>query len=263
MRRRKKQRVSMVIAGALVKIAKWDSSPVRATDSPSVRAKKRIPSTEARKATNARHSCEKAKQIMYANFNPGHLFITLSFRNEYLPKTIKETNTFVYDKFQRPLVQKRKAAGKETVWLKVVEGKHGDHRFHAHIVINAGEEEIDMIRALWTYGETNISPIRDTEHKNLSALAAYLTKEGRSERRKLGERTWTTSRNIVKPEIYHGFIEEAVSLVITDEIPTDKITIEHTSGYTIYGRWETIKVLFPAGYSPYESTLVKQVLKST
>lgn len=203
MKKRKKE----VRAGNLVYAV--ISTPPMPRDPEHVRAAKSKMSTQARRALNMKAAHRRLEMLLAANFTPKDLHLTLTYRDSDLPGTRAEAVKRVR-KFLAQMRKLRHARGLLFKYVYVTEGKHGGHRLHHHLVINATGRDIEDIRALWPYGDqVDIEPIADREYAD---LARYITKEA-AEGKPVGAQMWTGSRNLEKPHVTITWVDENETLV--------------------------------------------------
>lgn len=112
------------------------------------------------------------------------------------------------------------------------ESKHGDGRYHHHAVINATGDDYNLILKLWGQGEVHIRPLRIDAEKNYASLAAYMCKE-RAE--KVGQRSWSYTRNCHKPEVETFRVESDTQL----QPPKGALILGEVTKRNTYGsfRW--------------------------
>lgn len=189
-------RKKIVVAGSLVQEVVYKTHRTSAADK--ARNRKANPSTEARKLINAKKSWQKLKLMLAANFIKGDIVGCLTFDPTHLPETRAQIiNKLRY--FVAKLTAARRARGKELVMFWSIEHCHGDGRWHIHIVLNAtGGEDYAEIHKLWGQGETELASLRVDKKKNYESLARYMCKEPRE---KLGQRSWSHTRNAKHPEV--------------------------------------------------------------
>ena len=184
----------IIVAGPLVVEAVYPAPNPR--DSVGVRQGKKALSSEAQQRMNLKYAYQKLELEIAANFGVGDLYATFTYDDEHLPGSRKEAAARV-SMFMRKLRAARKAKGQELRYIYVTEHKHGDGRWHHHILINATGEDYKEIRDLWGQGGIEFIKIRIDRDKNYETLARYLCKEQRD---KVGQRLWSGSRNLRKPE---------------------------------------------------------------
>lgn len=184
----------IIVAGPLVVETVYPAPNPR--DSAGVRAGKKALSSEAQRRMNLKYAYQKLELEIAANFGVGDLYATFTYDDDHLPSSRKEANNRVA-LFMRRLRAARKAAGQELRYIYVTEHKHGDGRWHHHILINATGDDFKQIRELWGQGGIEFIKLRIDRDKNYETLARYLCKEQRD---KVGLRLWSGSRNLHKPE---------------------------------------------------------------
>lgn len=149
---------------------------------------------EAVQKNNDRLALRKLTAILNANFRGGHLHVVLTYKNQADYETAKKT----FDKFTRKLRSLMKENEEELRYVHVIECEH--KRLHHHVVINA--TNIELIEKAWEHGLVKASALDSSGE--YSKLAAYLLKETqktfRSGKNPYKKR-YTTSANIIKPEI--------------------------------------------------------------
>lgn len=184
----------IIVAGPLVVETVYPAPNPR--DSTGVRAGKKALSSEAQQRMNLKYAYQKLELEIAANFGVGDLYATFTYDDDHLPSSRKEANNRV-SLFMRRLRAARKAEGQELRYIYVTEHKHGDGRWHHHILINATGDDFKRIRELWGQGGIEFIKLRIDRDKNYETLARYLCKEQRD---KVGLRLWSGSRNLHKPE---------------------------------------------------------------
>lgn len=167
------RKLKMIVAGNLVKVVLYTAPEPR--DTPRARAEKSRMTSAAQKAMNDKTARDKLEMLLAENFKGRDLFLTLTYRDADLPARLDGAKKLVR-KFLRNLREHYKARGLELRYIYTTEGKHGDHRLHHHLVINATERDIEVLRSLWPYGD-----IVDLEYigpRGYRTVAEYMTKEG-------------------------------------------------------------------------------------
>lgn len=206
-------RKKIIVAGPLVQEVVYKTHRTSAADK--ARRRKTNPSTEARKLINAKNSWQKLKLMLAANFIKGDIVGTLTFDNDHLPETRAQViNKLRY--FVAKLTAARRARGKELVMFWSIEHRHGDGRWHIHIVLNATNgEDYAEINRLWGQGETELSSLRVDKKKNYESLARYMCKEARE---KIGQRSWSHTRNAKHPEVESFTVPDDTVLRIPKDV---------------------------------------------
>lgn len=98
---------------------------------------------------------------------------TLTYDNEHLPHDFNGVRKSFRAFRERA---KRWRGGKPYDWIGCIEGKHGDHRFHIHLVLRDSDFPPAVVRYLWKGGEVDDEPVLRKEG-GYRRLAEYLNKE--------------------------------------------------------------------------------------
>lgn len=184
----------IIVAGPLVVETVYPAPNPR--DSVGVRQGKKALSSEAQRRMNLKYAYQKLELEIAANFGVRDLYVTLTYDDDHLPESRREANAKIQAFFRR-LRAARKAKGQELRYIYVTEHKHDAGRWHHHVLINATGEDYDLIRQLWGQGNVEFRQIQINRDKNYETLARYFCKEQRD---KVGQRLWSGSRNLRKPE---------------------------------------------------------------
>ena len=224
----------IIVAGPLVVETVYPAPNPR--DSDGVRAGKKALSSEAQKRMNLKYAYQKLELEIAANFGPGDLFLTLTYDDDHLPTSRQEALKRI-KAFWRRLRAARRENGQELRYIYVTEHKHGDGRWHHHVLINSTGEDLKLIWKLWGQGELESRKIRVDRDKNYETLARYLCKE---QREKLGLRLWSCSRNLQKPERECFRVPNDTPLT-----PPERATVLEDTGdvVTAYGHYRYLKYL--------------------
>ena len=225
------KKIKKIIAGNLVKIVLYTAPEPR--DGPVVRAQKSKATSAAQKIMNDKTARGKLEMLLAANFRSRDLFLTLTYRDGDLPEKLEGAKKAVR-KFIDKLRQHYKARGLALKYIYTTEGKHGDHRLHQHLVINATERDVETLRSLWPHGD-----IVDLEYigpRGYRTVAEYITKEG-MEDRPVGAQMWTGSKNIRKPIVRSYYVPSDTTL----EVPLNCHILEKEEKRTEFGNYCYIK----------------------
>lgn len=207
-----------------------------------VRAAKAKVSTAARQRMNMKTSCRKLELLLAANFSTADIVVTLTYRDADLPVD-KAGAVRCIRRFIRKLRTAREAEGGTLRYIYVTEHKHTEGRWHHHIVLNGTGRDIDLIRSLWRWGDD--IQLETIDMYGYEALAQYLTKEPREDRKKVGERMWSPSKGLKRPEVETGWAKDNETLVP----PPGVIVLANESQQNEFGCYAYIKYLVP-DYKP-------------
>lgn len=243
----KTKRLKTVTAGRLVLGVCYTQA--LASDTPRARAEKTKCSTAARRKMNFRYAYQKLRLELAANFTRRDLYITLTYDDAHLPVNRKTAKKQIAAFFTR-LRKARRLAGQELRYVYVTQElqKDGSHRLHHHIVINStGAGDYDLIRSLWPNGSNiEISPIGETEmyvHDDFLELAQYLLHERNPDAPFIsyGDRGWSGSRNLRKPEERSEMVDETVTITA----PPGAFVLDTDHKQNEFGCYDYIVYLLP------------------
>lgn len=219
--------------GNLVSVAIYSRPLPR--DTKAQRAEKHRVTCEAQRKINNKTRYGNLAFLLSANFNQfKDFFITLSYEEEFVPTTrkaaIKNEQGFI-----RRLRDMRKKRGVDMKYIVVTEGKHGEKKFHHHLVINATDFSQDLkdIRRAWGFGHVEIETLFNSNHCDSSwmAIAKYLSKErpvDGPDVTPVGARIYSCSRNLIHPKAVYEIVEEKEQA----QIPKDAEIIEQGESQT-------------------------------
>lgn len=207
------------------------------------RGQKLRASAAAREKLNARTSFQKLERLLAANFDTGDLFVTLTYDDEHLPDcrdaAVRRIRSF-FSRFRGI----RRIMDEETLYIYNVEGVFPGGRLHHHVVLNSTGQDVEAVRQAWLYGQ-DVEVIRltfDRDH-SYEDLASYLTKEPREwGHPRVGERTWTPSLNLRRPEQETERVPDCVTLTAP---PEAEILSNEGPIRNGYGEYAWIKYLLP------------------
>lgn len=224
------KRRKTMIAGHLVKEVIYTAP--EPNDSPRARAEKSRMTTAAQKALNDKAARNRLELLIATNFEGRDLWVTLTYRNQCLPRTREEAKENMR-RFLRQLRAHRKARGQGLKYIYNTENRHGAGRFHHHIILDATERDIEVIRGLWIYGD--VVDLKHVGDRDAATLAEYMTKEGIGGR-PVGAQLWTASRNLARPVVFSCYVSNGETL----DTPNGHI-IEREEKQTEYGMYRYMK----------------------
>ena len=200
-----------------------------------VRAGRHHLTSEAQKRMNLKYAWQKLELEIAANFGPKDLYCTLTYDDEHLPASREEAAKTI-KAFWKRLRAARSERRLELRYIYVTEHKHGDGRWHHHVLINATGRDYDEIRQLWGQGGVDFVQLRVDKEKAYESLARYLCKEQRD---KVGHRLWSGSRNLKKPETECFRVPEDTDVTA----PKQATVLADSSERTAYGHYHFIKYI--------------------
>lgn len=125
---------------------------------------------------------------------------TLTFDDDHLPSSYRDLQLA-----QRAFVKSARrwreslGASPDFAWVSVLEGLHGDHRYHIHFVADYGELDPESVRHLWRGGDMcDARPVL-LNREGFRRLAVYFHKERRDGYViPVGKQPFTCSRSLAR-----------------------------------------------------------------
>ncbi len=207
-------------------------------DTPEVRAAKSRLSSQAQQRINLKYAWQKLRLLLAANFARRDLWVTLTCDDGHLPGSRAEAQALITGFFRR-LRRARARRGCGLRYVYTIEHKHGDGRWHYHVVLNATGNDYKEIVSLWGHAQNvEIRTLRVDREKNYSTLAQYMCKEQRDS---LGQRLWSGSKNLIRPKPECTRVPDDETLCV----PRGATTLEEAKVRTQYGLYQYIEYLVP------------------
>lgn len=224
----------IVVAGPLVKESVYPAVAPR--DSIAVRQGKKNLSTQAQQRINFKYAWQKLEFLIAANFGKGDAIACLTYDDAHLPSCRKEAVRRVQAFIRKMRAFRGESAG-GMKYIYCTEHKHGDGRWHHHIIISATGDDYDAIVRAWPHGYVNLHTMRISRDETYESIAKYLCKEPRD---KVGSRLWSGSRNLSKPEVDSFRVPNDTPLA-----PPEGVLVLDDSGdvRTAYGHYRYIKYM--------------------
>lgn len=228
-----KERLKIVQAGTLWMAVQYTA--IRGSDPGQRREMKSMISTPARESLNAKLSWQRLMLILAANFRSSDLVVTLTYRDEQLPRhreeAIKRIKYFI-----RLLRKARSARGQPLRYVYTTEGYHSGGRLHHHLIVNDTGGDYCEIMALWRRNGDNVD-FEGFGRDGPERWGKYLTKEPREKgRRHVGDRSWSASRNLKKPETESTFVTAGTALLP----PAGAFILDRAECENCYGRFSYV-----------------------
>ena len=197
-------------------------------------------SSPARESLNAKLSWQKLMLTLAANYKKNDLVVGLDYREDALPKRREDADKKLSN-FIRAFRQHRKHMGQELIYVRVTEGYHSGGRLHHHLIINATGDDYDIIRQLWHKNADTVD-FESFGSDGAERWGKYLTKEPREKgRRHVGDRTWRSSINMIKPTVISELVDSRDRLLP----PAGACVVDNTSCENCYGRFAYIMAMLP------------------
>ena len=243
-----KERLKIIQAGSLWMAVQYTA--IHTQNQGARREARAMISNPARESLNAKTSWQRLMLILAANFTSKDMVVTLTYRDGKLPLHREDANKRI-QLFIRKLRAARRAAGLPFRYVYTTEGYHSGGRLHHHLIVNATGADFDTIRSLWSQWGENID-FEQFGTDGPERWGKYLTKEPREQgRRHVGDRTWSASRNMKKPEVFYTYVPEHTAL----SPPAGAFVLDKTECENCYGRFIHIM----ARLRPAETTELEKI----
>lgn len=220
--KKKIQAGDLVIETLYPSFHKWDT--------PEARRWKRGLRSKANRAKNDKTARRRALLYLAHNFRQDRASVaTFTFSDQWQPRSYREVSGRMEFYLRKLRTRARKRDGEPLKYLYVIEHRHGEGRFHVHMVWNIPMGEKAAALALWPYGTRNNQEMKPLERDasggvTWEALAAYLTKEAQEDR-PVGAYMWHKSRNVVFPKEETEQVPD--SYVLRRRLPRAAFVLEH------------------------------------
>ena len=234
----KTKRMTRITAGRLVSAVVYTQAT--SADPSHVRRAKSKMSNEARAKQNRRLSWQKLEGLIAANFRLRRdLWVTLTYDDDHVPSSRQAALTRL-DRFMRSLRADRRAHGGELRYIKNVESVTAagePTRLHHHCIINAFDNDYEVIRSLWPWGSAIDIEVLGGDGEAFGDIARYMAKE----RPPVGSNSWTPSRGLKRPRRESYMVDESMSLAA----PPGAVILERAEDHNAWGEFYYIKYLLP------------------
>ena len=230
------KRRKTIRAGRLV----WDITYTVPRPNASKQERKRIREvTEEQVArTNANTAQRKLEMLMATNFDDTDLVLTVTYRDADLPDSADVTRKHLGKVFAQMRAYRKARGLPDLKYIYVLEGRHGDHRPHAHIIINAVGGDLELMRSLWIWGDDiQINYIRE---RGYDGWAGYLTKE-RREASLNGKKQFVGSRNLARPVTTYEWVDDGTTV----DAPPGAQVLDEGGGRNEIASCRFVKYLMP------------------
>lgn len=179
-------------AGPLTKECRYLRPTLSRGDLPSVRREKNEILNLLRDSSFRRTPVDRL-ELMLALFGHTGQVYCLTFEDQFLPPDFQSVRR-VWRNFLNAM---RRYRGHPFDYVYVIEGKHGDHRYHIHLVLRGQDFTPAELRYLWPGGHVDHEPLLLSPDDTFRRTAKYFTKE-RTDGVVLpiGSRTWVASRSL-------------------------------------------------------------------
>lgn len=230
------KRRKTIRAGRLV----WDIAYTVPRPNANTAQRKRIREVteEQIQRTNANTAQRKLEMLMATNFDEGDLVLTVTYRDADLPDSADVTRKHLGKVFAQMRAYRKARGLPDLKYIYVLEGRHGDHRPHAHIIINAAGGDLELMRSLWIWGDDiQLNYIRE---RGYDGWAGYLTKE-RREASLNGKKQFVGSRNLARPVTTYEWVDDGTTV----DAPPGAQVLDEGGGRNEIASCRFVKYLMP------------------
>lgn len=225
-------------AGPLVKECRYQRPILRPGDIPSVRREKNRILEQVKRSCFRRTPVDRL-ELMLALFGWRASVYCLTFDPDHLPNSFRDVRQ-VWRSFLRGLRRWRKAPFD---YVYVIEGLHGDHRYHIHLVLRDEDFSPAEVRFLWPGGLVDDEPLLLSSTDSFRRTARYFCKE-RSDGiiLPIGVRTWVASQSL-----YQKLPSTEKSTVLSGDIsiPSNVKWSESSCIKNPFGEYRYTAYIFP------------------
>ncbi len=230
------KRRKTIRAGRLV----WDITYTVPRPNANTAQRKRIREVteEQIQRTNANTAQRKLEMLMATNFDDTDLVLTVTYRDADLPDSADVTRKHLGKVFSQMRAYRKARDLPELKYIYILEGRHGDHHPHAHIIINAAGGDLELMRSLWIWGDDiQLNYIRE---RGYDGWAGYLTKE-RREASLNGKKQFVGSRNLDRPVITYAWVDDGTTV----DAPPGAQVLDEGGGRNEIASCRFVKYLMP------------------
>lgn len=210
-------------AGPLTKECRSIRPKLSQTDTPYERTEKNKILRPAGDSSVCRSRVDRL-ELRLALFGSVGRMYTLTFDQEHEPQKFQDARKY-WRSFLRRMKLRR---GYAFDYIYLVEGRHGDHRYHIHLVLRDTDFSPGDVAQLWSFGSVDSEPLIRHSKDTYRRTAKYFCKEANDGVRiPVGARAWVCSKSL------------AAQLPPTEIFRADSGQIPIPETARIGGRYET------------------------
>lgn len=142
---------------------------------------------------NEKNSRKRFIRLVNENFGEGDLWLTLTYEDNFHPKTEEEAKRNISNYLKRVNRLRKKRGLKNAKYIYIMEWE--ETRCHYHIPMEGGIER-DKLEDMWKFAVINNTSRIHPNEEGITGLAAYMA----DKKRKKGKRRWTSSKNLKQPK---------------------------------------------------------------
>jgi hypothetical protein len=196
-------RIKIIKSGDILEIEIYPINPAWKKLEGKKRERLFIPSRNAQRNLNDINTRKKISRLIHANFTREHIWVTLTYSEENMPKDLNEAQRHLKNYFRRLRTHIKKHSLPELKYIYVTERTEneatGKIHTHHHIITNITDR--DTAEAFWKLGGRTHSRKLQPDDSGLEGLARYIAKPETKEKNRKGKKTYGTSLNLAKPKI--------------------------------------------------------------
>ncbi len=163
-------------------------------DSPYERAEKNKILCPPRDSAVCRNRVDRL-ELRLALFGFEGTCYTLTFDGDSVPEKFRD----VRRTWRALLGRMRRQREQPFDYIYLIEGRHGDHRYHIHAVLRDDDFPPEAVRHLWPYGDVDDQPLLRGPYDSYRRMARYYNKEAADGLvLPVGARPWNCSRSLSK-----------------------------------------------------------------
>ena len=181
------------------------------------------------------------RRLILSNFDKNSKFVTLTFRDGETEdiKDVRQTNP-MFKRFIQRLNRYLKKEGKPALKYAVVvefQDKNGRGAVHYHMICNLDWMPHEKLTEIWRHGWVGINSLKAKmreDGKDVDNVGAYMIKymlKDFNDERLRGQKTYWTSRGLIKPIEYKGMDAEAFMYIRKVNEMKEVFTSEYESEY--------------------------------
>lgn len=157
-------------------------------------------SKKAQRNLNEKNSRKQLERLINCNFKENDLWVTFTYSNKYLPKSIKEANNNMKNYIRRINYRRKKIGLDNAKYIFITEyDEENKKRIHHHLIIENGLS-MNEIEETWHFGKrNNVRKVDPDDEDGLTGLAKYLAKDPK------GKKRWYGSKNLSKPKVRKSY----------------------------------------------------------
>ena len=186
--------------------------------------------------TNANTAQRKLEMLMATNFDDTDLVLTVTYRDADLPESADVTRKHLGKVFAQMRAYRKARGLPDLKYIYVLEGRHGDHRPHAHIIINAAGGDLERC-GHYGFGEMTSSSTTSASADTTVGLAI----SPKSAESLNGKKQFVPSRNLDRPVTTYEWVDDGTTV----DAPPGAQVLDEGGGRNEIASCRFVKYLMP------------------